>query len=88
MLTQQVIVQNHTGLHARPAKEIVKTAGSFQSEITLKKDTKIANAKSLVGVIALGAPKGTEIIVSAAGEDEESALKSIVALFENKFGEE
>ncbi|WP_019535980.1 HPr family phosphocarrier protein [Paenibacillus ginsengihumi] len=88
MLTKQVVVLNHTGLHTRPAKEIVKTAGSFQSDILLQKDTKTANAKSFISVLSLGAPKGTEILVSAAGEDEERALQSIVALFENKFGEE
>ncbi|KEQ24985.1 HPr family phosphocarrier protein [Paenibacillus tyrfis] len=88
MVNQQVVVLNHTGLHTRPAKEIVKAAGAFESEIKLQKDTKIANAKSFVSVLSLGASKGTEILVSAAGEDEVKALQSIVDLFNSKFGEE
>jgi phosphotransferase system HPr (HPr) family protein len=88
MRSQQVTIINHTGLHTRPAKEIVKVATSYKSEITLQKDTKVANAKSFINVISLGAPKGTEITVSASGEDEDEALQSIVKLFENKFGED
>jgi len=88
MVNQLVVVQNHTGLHTRPVKEIIKAANSFQSTITLQKENKIANAASFISVLSLGAPKGTEILITATGEDEERALQTIVDLFNNKFGEE
>jgi phosphocarrier protein HPr len=88
MVSQKVRVENQMGLHTRPAKEIVKLAGSFQSVITFQKDSKTANAGSFISVLTLGAPKGTEIQVNADGEDEKQALQSIVELFLNKFGEE
>jgi phosphocarrier protein len=88
MVSQKVIVLNHMGLHTRPAKDIVKLAGSFQSVITFQKESKTANAASFISVLSLGAPKGTEIQVNADGEDENQALQSIVDLFSNKFGEE
>jgi phosphocarrier protein HPr len=88
MIEHKVTVLNQMGLHTRPVKEIVKAAGMFQSEIQIKRDTKTANAKSFVSVLALGAPKGTELLLVAEGEDEVSAAQKILELFENQFGED
>ncbi|EXX86925.1 serine kinase [Paenibacillus darwinianus] len=88
MVNHKVTVLNQMGLHTRPVKEIVKTAGGFRSEILIKRETKTANAKSFVSTIALGAARGTELLLTAEGEDEEQALREIVELFENKFGED
>jgi phosphocarrier protein HPr len=88
MVSQKVTVENQMGLHTRPAKDIVKLAGSFESVITFQKESKTANAASFISVLSLGAPRGTEIVVNADGEDENQALQAIVNLFLNKFGEE
>ncbi|MBO8162688.1 MAG: HPr family phosphocarrier protein [Brevibacillus sp.] len=87
-MEKQVTIQNKTGLHARPAAEFVKTASKFQSEITLIKDGKEINAKSVIGVMSLAAAKGTVLTIRAEGADEQEAIDALVQLIESKFGEE
>lgn len=88
MVEREVTIINHTGLHTRPAKELVKLASRFQSEITLLTSGKQANAKSFLNVITLGAAKGTTLTVRASGEDENEALEAICNLIADKFGED
>jgi phosphocarrier protein HPr len=87
MAEKEMTILNHTGLHTRPAKEFVKLAGSFKSEITVLRPGKTANAKSFISVITLGAAQGTTITIRADGEDEKEALDALCALIEDKFGE-
>ncbi|UFJ42351.1 HPr family phosphocarrier protein [Brevibacillus humidisoli] len=87
-MEKQVTIQNKTGLHARPAAEFVKTASKFQAEITLIKDGKEINAKSVIGVMSLAAAKGTVLTIRAEGTDEREAIDTLVQLIESKFGEE
>lgn len=73
---------NHTitdelGIHARPAGLLVKLAGGFQSEVTISKEGKKANAKRIMALMGLGAVKGTEITVSVEGADEEEAAAAV-----------
>jgi len=83
-----VIVKNKTGLHARPAALFVQAANKHKSEIFIEKQGKKVNAKSIMGVMSLAVSQGTEITISAHGEDEEEAVKNLVELIESKFGEE
>ncbi|NLZ52077.1 MAG: HPr family phosphocarrier protein [Thermoanaerobacteraceae bacterium] len=88
MFQQNVIVKNKTGLHARPAALFVQTANKFKSEIFIEKQGKKVNAKSIMGVMSLAVSQGTEIVVSAQGEDEREAVNKLVELIESKFGED
>jgi phosphocarrier protein len=81
-------IKNRAGIHARPAALIVQTASQFESNIFLEKESEKINAKSIMGIITLGASYKTEIIVSAEGSDEAEAVDAITALFEKKFEEE
>lgn len=83
----EVILTNPTGLHARPASLLVQTAAKFKSSITLEKDGRSVNAKSIMGVLSLGADKGSKIKISVEGEDAEEALKALLDLVHNNFGE-
>ena len=65
MLVRKVILQLETGLHARPASELVKIASGFTSEIVLVKDGQEYNAKSILGLLSIGAGKGDEFIIKA-----------------------
>ena len=85
MVTKELVVLNRAGIHARPASEIAKTAQRFKSEITLTLDTMTINAKSIMGVITLGAIYKTKLICSCSGPDEEAALSAIETLFEHRF---
>lgn len=88
MQTQEVTIKNRAGIHARPAALIVQTANEYQCEIFLEKDNNSINAKSIMGIITLGAGYNSIINVKTDGDDEDDALKAIVQLFESRFEEE
>ena len=89
MLETRLTVRNPLGLHARAAAQLVKTAGRFESNITITRADNLAfaNAKSILSVLTLAASLGTELVLSFEGEDEENAATEIAALFANGFGE-
>lgn len=88
MQTQDVTIKNRAGIHARPAALIVQTANEFDCEIFLEKDNNSINAKSIMGIITLGAGYNSVVNVKTEGDDEQAALEAIVKLFENRFEEE
>ncbi len=79
------VVINEKGLHTRPSTELVKCASSFKSQITLFYQQFTVNAKSLLGILMLAAVRGAKIRIEAEGADAEAAVKSILALAQNKF---
>ena len=88
MTTREVVIRNRAGIHARPASLIVKTAGTFESHVFLEKDGMKINAKSIMGIITLGAAYKTKLLLSAEGPDEEQMVEAIAYLFESRFEEE
>ena len=70
-------ITDELGIHARPAGLFVKLAGGFQSDITVVKDGKEANAKRIMALMGLSATKGTEITVKVEGPDEGEAAKLV-----------
>jgi phosphocarrier protein HPr len=81
-------VHHKVGLHARPAALFVQTAKQFQSDIKVTHGEIEANAKSILGVLTLGANQGAVITIRAEGEDADHALAALAALVEENFGEE
>lgn len=73
-----------TGLEARPVAVLVQVASQYNSNIYVECEEKKVNAKSIMGMMALGLPAGEEIIVSADGEDEETAIKNIEKYLSSK----
>ncbi len=88
MVEKILTVQNRAGIHARPAAIIAQTANKFESEISLTRDETTVNAKSIMGVIAMGAGYNTQLTLRATGSDESEAASVIERLFNNKFEEE
>ena len=88
MIEQIVKVINRAGVHARPSALLVQTTKNFSSNIYMEKGSDRINAKSIMGIITLGASYGSEIKIIAEGEDEEAAIETLVKLFESKFEEE
>ena len=80
-------IQNKLGLHARASAKLAVDAGRFNSEVSLVKDDISVNAKSIMGIMMLAAAKGTELVLKAEGPDADSALDSIEALVNGRFGE-
>jgi phosphocarrier protein HPr len=87
MPEREAKIVNKLGIHARPAAEIVKTAGKFKSNITIVRDDLEVNAKSIMGVMMLAAECGATITLRATGDDAEGALDALCAVIANKFGE-
>ena len=88
MVEKSVIIGNRAGIHARPAAMLVQITKNFESNIYFEKGTDRINAKSIMGIITLGAAYGTEIKIIAEGNDEEAAVDALVRMFESKFEEE
>ncbi len=74
MVSQEVVINNQVGLHARPATFFIQKANEFKSSIWIEKDDRRVNAKSLLGVLSLGIVKGTSFKIIADGADESEAL--------------
>ena len=87
MPERAVQVVNANGIHARPAAEIVKTAGKFKADITIARDDLEVNAKSIMGVMMLAAECGSLVRLRAEGTDADGALEALATLIANKFGE-
>ena len=77
MVKESVVIENETGLHARPATEIAKTAMSYKSDITFLVNDKKINAKSPLMLMAAGIKSKTEIEIICNGEDEKEALENL-----------
>ena len=84
MKQRNVTINWRAGLHSRPAADIVKTANKFKSKISLKNGEMEVDAKSIFGIMMLGATYKTTIIIFADGDDENEALVSIAELFEKE----
>lgn len=81
-------VRNKLGLHARAASKLVGLASQFPCEVLVRRDGQTANAKSVMGVLLLCSPCGTELTVEASGDDADRAVQEIGELIENRFGED
>ncbi|HEX2591925.1 MAG TPA: HPr family phosphocarrier protein [Rhizomicrobium sp.] len=83
-----VTIPNKKGLHARASAKVVEAAARFKSHITISKAGQSVDARSVMGLMMLGAPQGTEVDIEAEGPDAEEALAALKALVEVKFGED
>lgn len=84
-MTRELTINNALGLNAANAPKIVQVANSFKCSIWLETEDRKANAKSLLGVISLGAKKDMSIVLSAEGSDAEEAVEKLSALIEKGF---
>ena len=80
MVSKSVVILNQVGLHAKTATLFIQKANEFKAGIWVEKETRRVNAKSLLGVLSLGVPRGTEITLTCEGSDEAEALDALVSL--------
>ena len=85
MLSQDVIVKNKLGIHARPAAQFVKTASQFESDIRVEKDDEEVDGKSIMGLMMLAAGYESSLKITTEGGDESEALKALIGLIESNF---
>ena len=77
MITKKIKIQIQNGIKARPVAVLVQVASQFNSSIYVESGAKKVNAKSIMGMMALGLDAGEEVVVSAEGDDETSAMEDI-----------
>lgn len=87
MVSKKVVIKNPTGLHLRPAGVLCKEAMKYKSLITFTFHEVSANAKSVLSVLGACVKEGDEVEFVCEGEDEEVALKNIIAAIESGLGE-
>ncbi len=88
MTSQEVVIRNRLGLHARAAAKFVHTATRFASQIRVTRDGRTMDGKSIMGILLLAAAAGSTVVITADGSDEADALDALCGLVTGGFGEE
>jgi len=83
-----VEISNELGLHLRAAAAFAKLADQFDADVTLVREEASANGKSIIAIVTLAAAKGSLVQIVADGQDADAAVRALVGLVEDRFGEE
>jgi phosphocarrier protein HPr len=86
--SQDCVIRNRLGLHARAAAKFVHTATLYSSQIRVTRDGKTMDGKSIMGILLLAAAAGTTVTITADGIDEADAVDALCRLVGGGFGEE
>jgi phosphotransferase system HPr (HPr) family protein len=90
MQSEEIVVENRSGLHARPGKVFVQRAAQWASTVRIENLTRGAgpvDAKSILGLLTLGVSQGHRVRVSTDGPDEQNALSDLIGLIRDGLGE-
>ena len=87
MVSDRVVISNKLGLHARAATKFANLCGRYSCRLQVCCNGKTIDGKSIMALMLLAASKGTELEISAEGADEQEALRALLALINDKFGE-
>jgi phosphocarrier protein HPr len=87
MVERKIVIKNKLGLHARAAVKFVNLANRFSSSVKIIKDETEIDGKSILGILTLAATQGTPLRLLISGKDDGEAMKALVALINDKFGE-
>ncbi|MBW6391606.1 HPr family phosphocarrier protein [Billgrantia antri] len=88
MPCRKLTLTNKRGLHARAATKLVQCCQPFDARVLVNRGPQQADASNIMALLMLGAPCGTELEISAEGDDAEAVLEAIEALFEARFEED
>ncbi len=84
MNTEKVVIIDPIGIHARPASLISSEASKYSSKVEFRLEDKVANAKSIINLMALGVKKGNEIQIEVDGPDQDEAMAAILKLMKDQ----
>jgi phosphocarrier protein HPr len=87
MVEKKIVIKNKLGLHARAAVKFVNMANRFGSTVKIIKDETEIDGKSILGILTLAATQGSSLRLLISGKDDGEAMKALVALINDKFGE-
>jgi phosphocarrier protein HPr len=88
MIKLSILLQNKLGLHARAAAKLVQCCTRFSSQISLTYNEKTVDTTSIISIMLLAAPCGSELLFEINGSDENTAKEYIEELINNRFHEE
>jgi phosphocarrier protein HPr len=87
-VSRDLPIINRKGLHARATAKFVQCVEGFEAEVTVTRGGETVGGQSIMGILTLGAGKGTTITVSATGPEAAAAVEALAALVANRFGED
>lgn len=87
MQQREVEIVNKLGLHARASAKLTQLAAKYPCEVSLSRNGRKVNAKSIMGVMMLAANKGSRVTLETDGDDETEAIAALAALIADCFGE-
>lgn len=87
MIREEIEIINKLGLHARASTKLTQTASQYKSVISITRNGRRVDAKSIMGVMMLAAAKGSVIELEASGSDETEAIEALKSLINNYFDE-
>jgi phosphocarrier protein HPr len=87
MLRREIEIINKLGLHARASAKLTQLAAKYQCDVSLERNGRRVNAKSIMGVMMLAAGKGSKVTFETDGPDEADAMDALAALINDYFGE-
>ncbi len=87
MPIQEIEIINKLGLHARASAKLTQVASSFPCDVTVARNGRKVNAKSIMGVMMLAATRGSTITLETSGPEADKAIAAMVALINNRFDE-
>ena len=86
-VSKKLKVKNRLGLHARAAALLVQTVSRYEAGVTIAKDSQAVDGRSIIGILTLGAAKGSTISIIADGTDAKKSMHAIEEIFEKRFHE-
>jgi len=87
MPIRDIEIINKLGLHARASAKLTQLASSFPCDVTLSRNGRSVNAKSIMGVMMLAAARGSSVTLETRGAQEDAAMDALVTLINNRFDE-
>ena len=87
-VSREVLIDNQRGLHARASAKFVNIASQIDAKVEVEKDGHRVCGTSIMGLMMLGAAKGDSIVIHVEGDHADEALAKLVALVEERFGED
>jgi phosphotransferase system HPr (HPr) family protein len=86
-IAEKIIIQGSAGLHLRSAAKLVLVVSHYQCEVNVRSGPRWANAKSIIGLVSLGAAEGAELVFIFQGDDAEEACRDVLDFFRLESGE-
>ena len=87
-IDRDVEIINKQGLHARPVMRFVDLASQYKADLTVDKCGRQVDGRSPMDMMTLEAPQGTQLRLSATGDDAEELINALAMLIADRFGEE